>query len=200
MRSEWKHCTMWVASALHEVGEGEHLGPRGGSEAAHAIAPRHWLGMDSCMPHPPTHLQDVRMERLYSPVQLQGVTAVPPHPTMSAPHPRWLQWSVFPPHTRSSHSGEGTAQASLDHDEALEDDFRTQHMSVCHVMRREDTGHRSSAEGRLECSGGSPRQRTGHHVDISEEEEMLETIDPTWQTTCWLQLAVQGISVGGGSG
>ena len=26
-----------------------------------------------------------------------------------------------------------------------------------------------------------------------EEEEMLETVDPTWQMTRWLQLAVQGI-------
>ena len=58
----------------------------------------------------------------------------------------------------------------------------------------EDTGHRSSAERRLECSGGSPRQWTGYCIDIGEEEEMLETVDPTWQTTCWLELAVQGIS------
>ena len=46
-----------------------------------------------------------------------------------------------PPHTRSSHSGEGTARPSLDHDEALEDDFQTQHTPVHRVMRREDTGH-----------------------------------------------------------
>ena len=58
----------------------------------------------------------------------------------------------------------------------------------------EDTSHQSSAEGRLECSRGSPRQWTGYHVDIGEEEEMLETVDPTWQTTRWLQLVVQGIS------
>ena len=113
---------------------------------------------------------------------------------MSAPHPRWLQWSMFPPpHAQSSHSNEGMARALLDHDEALEDDFQTQHMPVCHLMRWEDTGHRSSAKGMLECSGGSPRQRTGYRIDISEEEEMLETVDPTWRTTCWLQLAVQGI-------
>ena len=60
-------------------------------------------------------------------------------------------------------------------------------------MRREDTGHRSSAEGRLECSGGSPRQWTGYRIDIGEEQETLETVDPTWWTTHWLQLAVQGI-------
>ena len=92
-----------------------------------------------------------------------------------------------PPHTRSSHSGEGTAWASLDHDEALENDFQTQHMPVHHIMQWEDTGHRSSAEGRLECSRGSPRQQTGYCVDISEEGETLETVDPTWQTTHWLQ-------------
>ena len=142
---------------------------------------------------PPTCLQDVHMERLYSPVQLKGVTVAPPHPMMSAPHPRWLQQSMFPPHTQSSHSGEGMAWASLDHDEAFEDDFQTQHTLVHHVMQQEDTSHQSSAEGRLECSGGSPRQWTGYHIDIGEEEEMLETVDPTWQTTRWLQLAVQGI-------
>ena len=34
----------------------------------------------------------------------------------------------------------------------------------------------------------------GDQVDIGEEETKLETIDPTWRPTCWLQLAVQGIS------
>ena len=98
-----------------------------------------------------------------------------------------------PPHTRSSHSIKGTARALLDHDEALEDDFQTQHMPVHRVMQLEDNGHRSSAEGRLECSGGSPGQWTGYRIDISKEEEMLETVDPTWWTTRWLQLVVQGI-------
>ena len=36
--------------------------------------------------------------------------------------------------------------------------------------------------------------QTGYQVDIGEEEATLETIDPTWRTTHWLQLAVQGIS------
>ena len=31
-------------------------------------------------------------------------------------------------------------------------------------------------------------------MDIGEEEDMLETIDPTWRTTRWLQLVIQGIS------
>ena len=99
----------------------------------------------------------------------------------------------IPPHARSSHPGEGMAWALLAHDKALEDDFQTQYTPVCRVIRREDTSHRSSAEGRLECSGGSPRQQTGYQVDIGEEEEMLEMVDPTWRTTRWLQLVVQGI-------
>ena len=85
------------------------------------------------------------------------------------------------------------AQALLDQDEALEDDFQTQHMPVCCVMQWEDDGCQSSAEGRLEYSGGSWGQQTEYQVDIGEEEEMLETVDPTWRTTRWLQLAVQGI-------
>ena len=56
----------------------------------------------------------------------------------------------------------------------------------------EDNGHRSSAEGRLECSRGSPGQWTGYCIDIGVEQ-MLETVDPTWQTTRRLQLVVQGI-------
>ena len=103
----------------------------------------------------------------------------------------------IPPHTQStqsSHSSDGMDRALLDHDEALEDDFQTQHTPVHRVMWWKDTGHQSSAKVRLECSRGSPRQWTGYCVDISEEEEMLETVDPTWQTTHWLQLAVQGIS------
>ena len=98
-----------------------------------------------------------------------------------------------PTYAWTSHSGEGTACALLDHDEALEDNFQTQHMPVHHVMQQEDDGCRSSAEGRLEHSGGSPGQWTGYQIDIGEEEEMLETVDPTWRATHWLQLAVQGI-------
>ena len=50
-----------------------------------------------------------------------------------------------------------------------------------------------AAEGGLESSRGSPGQQTEYQVDIGQEEETLETIDPTWRTTCWLQLVVQGI-------
>ena len=50
------------------------------------------------------------------------------------------------------------------------------------------------AEGRPGSSRRSPDQRTEYQVDIGEEEATLETIDPTWRTTRWLQLAVQAIS------
>ena len=99
-----------------------------------------------------------------------------------------------PTYAWSSHSSEGTAWASLDQDEAWEDDFQTQHMPVHRVMQWEDNGHQPSAEGRLEYSRGSLGQRTGYQIDIGEEEEMLETVNPTWRATRWLQLAVQGIS------
>ena len=99
----------------------------------------------------------------------------------------------IPSHAQSSHSGEGTAQASLNEDEAWEDDFQTPHTPVHHVMQQEDDSCRCSAEGRLESSRGSPGQWTEYQVDIGEEEDMLETVDPTWRTTRWLQLVVQGI-------
>ena len=74
-----------------------------------------------------------------------------------------------------------------------EDDFQTQHTPVCRIVRRKDDGCGDPAEGRPESSRGSPGWRTEYQVDIGEEEDMLETIDPTWRTTHWLQLAVQGI-------
>ena len=100
----------------------------------------------------------------------------------------------IPPYTQFSHSGEGMARVLLDQDEALEDDFQTQQTPVHCIMQWEDDGHRCSAKGRLESSRGSLGQWTEYRVDIGEEEEMLETVDPTWRTTRWLQLVVQGIS------
>ena len=67
-------------------------------------------------------------------------------------------------------------------------------MPAHHIMQWKDNSCQSSAEGRLKCSGGSQGQWTGYYVDIGMEEEMLETVDPTWWTTHWLQLAVQGTS------
>ena len=100
----------------------------------------------------------------------------------------------IPSHAWSSHSSEGTARASLNEDNALEEDFQTLHTPVHHVMRREDDGCRSPAVGRPESSRGSPGQQTEYQVDIGEEGDTLEMVDPTWRTTRWLQLVVQCIS------
>ena len=61
-------------------------------------------------------------------------------------------------------------------------------------MWEEDNGHRCSAKGRPESSRGSPGQWTEYQVDIGEEGDTLETVNPTWRTTHWLHLVVQGIS------
>ena len=65
-------------------------------------------------------------------------------------------------------------------------------MPVRCVVRRGDDGRGEPADTRMEPS--SPDWQTGYQVDVCEEEATLETIDPTWRTTLWLQLAVQGIS------
>ena len=102
---------------------------------------------------------------------------------------------MFPlPHAWSSHSSEGMALALFDQDKALEDNFQTQHILVCSVGWRGNSSSGSSAGEGLECSGGRLGQWAVYSLDVGEEEETLETVDPTWQTTCWLQLAVQGIS------
>ena len=42
---------------------------------------------------------------------------------------------------------------------------------------------------------GSPGWQSYIQVDVGEEEaEMLESIDPHWRATCWLQMEVQGIA------
>ena len=86
------------------------------------------------------------------------------------------------------------ARASLDDDDAWEDDFQTPHTPVHHVVWRENDGHGEAVKGRTESSRESPGLQTGFQVDIGEEEAMLETVNPTWRTTRWLQLVVQGIS------
>ena len=97
-------------------------------------------------------------------------------------------------HAWSSHSGGGMAWAFLNDDDAWDDDFQSPppHTSPL-VVWREDDSCREPANGRMESSRGSPGWRTGYQVDIGEEEATLETIDPTWRTTHWLQLVVQGI-------
>ena len=67
-------------------------------------------------------------------------------------------------------------------------------MPVHHVRWWGNSGSGSLAGGGLEGCRGSPGQQAIYRLDIGKEEETLETVDPTWQTTCWLQLVVQDIS------
>ena len=67
-------------------------------------------------------------------------------------------------------------------------------MPVHHVRWQGDSGSRSLGGGGLKYSGGSLGQWATYRLDIGEEEETLETVDPTGRTTHWLQLVVQGIS------
>ena len=85
------------------------------------------------------------------------------------------------------------ARASLDDEDAWEDDFQTLHMPVCYIVWWDGGGCGEPATERMEA----PRRSPGwphYQVDIGEEEKMLESIDTTWRATCWLQLAVQGIA------
>ena len=69
-------------------------------------------------------------------------------------------------------------------------------MPVCHVVQQDEGGHGELATERMEASRGSPSLQPYYQVDIGEEVEMLESIDPTWRATHWLQLVVQGIAEG----
>ena len=86
------------------------------------------------------------------------------------------------------------AQASLNDEDTWDDDFQNPHTLVRCIVWREDDGHGELVNGRTEASRGSPGLQTGYQVDVGEEEAILEAIDPTWRTTRWLQLVVQGIS------
>ena len=93
----------------------------------------------------------------------------------------------------SSHSCGGMAQAFLDDEDAWKDDFQTPHMPVCRVVQWDGGSRGELAAERMEASRGSPGWQPYYQVDIGEEEATLESIDPTWRATHWLQLAVQGI-------
>ena len=99
-----------------------------------------------------------------------------------------------PSHAQSTHSSEGMARASLNDDDVWDDDLQTPHTPIYHVVRRENDSRGEPAKGRMESLRGSPGWWSGYQVNIGEEEATLETIDPIWRTTHWLQLAVQGIS------
>ena len=118
-----------------------------------------------------------------------GATVSPDANTM----PKLASAVNVPSHARSSHSGGGMARASLDDEDAWNDHFQTPHTPVRCVVQREDAGCREPVDGKMKSSRGSTGWQTGYQVDIGEEA-MLETINPTWRTTRWLQLVVQGIS------
>ena len=87
------------------------------------------------------------------------------------------------------------ARASLDDEDAWEDDFQTPHMLVHHIVWQDWGGHGEPAMERMEASRESPGWQPYYQVDVGEEEaEMLESIDPHWKATCWLQVVVQGIA------
>ena len=98
-------------------------------------------------------------------------------------------------YAQSSCSSGGMARASLDEEDMWEDDFQTLHMPVCHVVRHDRDSHREPAMERMEPAKGSTRWQSYYQVDVGEEEaEMLESIDPQWRATRWLQVVVQGIT------
>ena len=102
-----------------------------------------------------------------------------------------------PAYACSSHSGRGMARASLDNEDMWEDDFQTPHMLVCCVVQQDGGSHRELATEGMEAPRGSPSWQSYLQVDIGEEEaEMLESINPHWRATRWLQVAVQGIAEG----
>ena len=86
------------------------------------------------------------------------------------------------------------ARASLDEEDVWEDDFQTPHMEVCHVVWCDGGSHGEPATERMESAEGSSGWQSNFQVDVGEEEaEMLESINPHWRATHWLQVEVQGI-------
>ena len=179
-----------------EAGRDEHPSPGGGPKAARDAAPRHQpggIGMGTHAAHPP-HTFEVSLWHDHTSCMPSkcycGAAASPDVSTM----PKVASVVNVPSHVWSSHSGEGMAWAPLNKDDMWEDDFQTLHTPVHHPVWREDDSHRDPADGRVGLSRGSPGPHTEYQVDIGEEEAMPETVDPTWRTTHWLQLVVQGIS------
>ena len=95
----------------------------------------------------------------------------------------------------SSRSSGGMARTSLDEEDTWEDDFQTSHMLVHHVVWHDGGGRGEPATERMELAEGSPGWQSYLQVDVGEEEvETLESIDPHWWATRWLQMAVQRIA------
>ena len=98
-------------------------------------------------------------------------------------------------YAQSSRSGRGMAWTSLDDEDTWEDDFQTLHTPVHCVVQWDGGGCGEPAAERMEASRGSPSWQTYYQVDVGEEEaETLESINPHWRATCWLQVTVQGIA------
>ena len=98
-------------------------------------------------------------------------------------------------YAQSSPSGGGMARASVDDEEAWEDDFQTPHSPACRIVRWNGGSCGEPAVERMEASGGSPSWQSFFQVDVGEEElETLEDINPHWRAMRWLQVAVQGIA------
>ena len=108
--------------------------------------------------------------------------------------PKLASAASVPAYAHSSHSGRGMAWASLDDEDACEDDFQTLHMSFHHIVWWDGGSHGELAIKRMEASRGSSSWQPYYQVDVGEKEaEMLESINPHWRTTRWLQVVVQGI-------
>ena len=76
----------------------------------------------------------------------------------------------------SSRSGREMAQASLNDQDAWEDDSQTLHMPVHCIVRRDGGGHGELATERIEASRGSPSWQPYYQMDVGEEEaETLES-------------------------
>ena len=70
------------------------------------------------------------------------------------------------------------ARASLNDEDAWEDDFQTLHTPVRHVVQQDGGSCGEPATERMEASRGSPSWQPYYQVDIGEEEATLESIDP----------------------
>ena len=96
-----------------------------------------------------------------------------------------------PFYARSSHSSRGIARTSLDVEDTWEDDFQTLDMPVHHVVQHDGGSCGEPATETMELAEGSPSWQSYLQVDVGEDEvEMLESSNPYWRATCWLQMVV----------
>ena len=69
------------------------------------------------------------------------------------------------------------------------------HMCWCTTVRHDRGSHGEPAMERMEPAEESPSWQSCFQVDVGEQEvETLESIDPHWRVTRWLQMVVQGIT------